>query len=484
MSYKILDCSTHVSDALRDGVTAGVFDECSVSVVGKRVEIAKGKLLLNGIPVIIDGREIIAIPDDYDDGNYYVVGVMKIEDWKPVSFYLSLRDGLNLRRDGIQSKDGIIEYGLVEIGLSGQKIVARRILPIIREKNCQKNQVVYLKKGFVEGVKLNILDATDGEFSKISILARTTYTDGKYVGSGDFTLTSTTGNLLDVEGLEVRDVGFMDGEKFVTPQNIWGAIDVYENGFSVCGQDSLDVEETRGVLNFNIGKISAGTYYLSFKAKPTYLLMHDEEMRNVSVEIYANKNLLTRYDGQVFEEENVSKEISTSFKLEEDSVVEFKVFVHGHTVRLTDFCMSRDKKISYVPYGLDVRKVKIRDKQGNAYVLHSTGYASDEITFDGDECILIKRAEVGESDKVMTRPYANYNEFGSIGIAYSGGEIEGEPRPIVYELVEYKRIPLSEECANALRGIRTYRDKTIVEIVPDGFNPTIRGYYSKDFYKA
>lgn len=484
MSYKILDCSSHVSDGISDGVVAGVFDECSVSVVDKRVEIAKGKLVLNGIPIIIDGREIIPIPDDYGDGNYYVVGVMKIEDYKPVSFYLSLRDGLNLRRDGIDNKSGIVESAIVEISLGENKVLARRILPILREKNCQKSHPIYLKKALKSGESFNISDATDGEFSKISILGRSTYQKNNYVGVGDFTITSTTGNLFDIEGLEIRDIGFLDGEKFITPNYVWGTVDSVENGISAHGRDVLDDEQSRGLLHINLGKMRAGTYHLSFKAKIEYMYFFMEEEKNVSVEIYDSTDMLTRASSADFETEGDVRDFYTSFTLNNDGVVVLKIFLHGHKLVLTDFCLSKDNKISYIPYGLDERQVEIRDKKGNSYTLLSTDFASDEITFDNDECVLIKRVDVGMSNEVITRPGANYKYQNDRDIAFYDGTMSGDSRLVIYELVNYQRIPLSDECARALRGIRTFRNKTILTTTTTTQKPIIKAQYSKDFYNA
>lgn len=483
MSYKILDCTHGVSEATSDGVVKGVFDECSVSAVGRKVVIAKGRMVLNGVSVLFDGREIIPIPDDYGDGRYYVVGVMKIEGGKPYSFYLSLRDELNLSRSGLDGDLGVVEYLIADVGVSGDKIWARRILPVVNFKNVEKIDAFILKKGFAKGENLNISDAISGIIPQISVCGNCGNIDGKLVGVTDFHLISKTDNLFDVDGLDVRDVGYDDKEGYyVAPKNVWGIVDKIENGFEVWGADMVFSEEARGTLTFHYGNLSAGNYHFGFKAKPQYSYEFSEEERNLSLEVYLDGVKVTRIEGDILENLNVQKDINYPFTLDGDGVVEFKIFLHGYKVQLTDFYLNKDTKADYVDYGYDERVVEIRDKDGNAYELLGTNFVKDEITFDKGECVLIKRLERGVSNEIKTRVGANFISENSIGAANLDGDIEGEPRNVVYELVDYKRIPLSEECVNALTRVKTYRTKTLIDSVGSAVKPYFKINYYKDFY--
>lgn len=483
MSYRLLDCTHGVGEAMSDGVVKGVFDECSVSTVGRKIVIAKGRMVLKGIDVLFDGREVIPIPDDYGDGRYYLVGVMKVEGGKPYSFYLSLRDELNLSRSGLDGYVGVVESLIAEVGVSGDKVWVRRNLPVIELKNREKLGTFNLKKVFVMGESLNISNATSGELAKISIFGKTSVIDGKLVGVSDFRLISKTGNMFDFDGLDVRDIGFDDKEGYyLSPQNIYGTVSIINNGVEAQGCDLPNEEEYRGVLDIHYGKMRAGNYFFGFKAKAIQMINFLEDERNVSAEVYLNGVKVNRVEGDTFTSINVDKEINLDFTLEEDGDVEFKIFIHGHKVQLTSFYLNENEKIDYVDYGYDERMVEIRDKDGNAYELLSTGYADDEITFDGGECVLIKRVDRGMSNEVVTRKIAHYRTPNVNGMADFEGLIYGEPKSIVYELVEYKRIPLSEACANALVGIRTYREKTNIDTVGSAVKPILKVNYYKDVY--
>lgn len=483
MSYKVLDCMHGLNQSLSDGIVKGVFDECSVTSVGRKVVIKKGQMVLSGINVLIDGREIIPIPNDYGDGRYYVVGVMKVKGGNAYSFYISLRDELKLDRSGLDCGDGVSEYLIAEVGLCADKVWARRVLPIINVKTDEKPDAFIFKKGFVSGENLNIADATSGVVSKISIFGNCAKIGEDLVGVTDFTLISKTGNLFDLDGLDVRDIGFDDKEGYyVVPYSIYGIPDKIENGFEVFGCNMLSDEASRGVLTFHYGNLGAGNYHFGFKANPTYLYDFLETECNVSVEVYLNGVKIERIEGEKFQLMNVQKQIDLPFEIEEDGEVEFKVYVHGHKVQLTDFYLSESAKIDYVDYGYDERFVEICDRENNAYELLSTGCVSDEIAFDGGECVLIKRVEKATDSVVTTRKCANYRMLNSVGTADFDGTIYAYGQTIVYELVEYKRIPLSEACADALRNVRTYRDKTVIDSVGSAVKPCFKVVYNKDVY--
>ena len=482
MSYKILDCTRGVSEAISDGVVKGVFDECSVFTDAKRVIIAKGLMVLSGVDVLFDGREIIPIPDGYGDGRYYIVGVMKVEGGKPYSFYLSLRDGLNLSRSGLEDESGVVEHLIAEVGVSAGKVWAQRVLPVIGAKKYSKSELDFFRKKFKEGTKLSISDAINGEFSKFSIFGMS---GPGLAGVGDFRLVSRTANILDIDSIDIRDIGFDDGEGYyVVPENIWGAVEWSDKGFTVHGRDGLDCEDERGVLKIHYGTLESRDYCFSFKACAEYMYSFMDEEKNVSVEVYTDGVKIARVDGELFGSTGVTKKISVPFTVSAaTSVVEFKIFLHGHKLILSEFCLSEGATADYVEYGMDERAVEIRDRKGNSYKLFNTGFARDEITFDRGECVLIKRVARGRSDLVRARPFSNCVGIdGMINIANYDGEIWGNVVDVLYELKEYERIPLSDECANALTGIRTYRGTTVVDSIGSEIKPFFKAYYKEDVY--
>lgn len=478
MSYKILESIHGVSDFAKDGVVGGVFDECSVVTVDRKVIIKKGKLIIAGVSVLFDGREVIAIPDDYEDGSYYIVGVLKIDGGYPYSFYLSLRTTDKVERSDMES--GVIESVICEINVSGEKIFARRILPTLNTENFEKFDEDFSKKSFVSGEKLTILDAKDGHFAKFSLLGNFKR-EGGLVGVEDFSIVSTTGNMFDWESIDIRDVGFDDKEGYyLAPTSILGNVKRYKNGFEAIGSDSLENESARGFLNIHYGTLTAGSYYFDFKLNPTYIYYFMEDERRLSVEVYIDGEKLTRVDGPIIESENAEKSISVPFEVVKDGVVEFKLYLHGHGFKLYDFCLSKGTQISYVDYGYSKKEVKIRDKDGNFYELLSTGYAHDEVTLDKGEWVIIKRVGRGLSNEVTTRPRAYYVDIVGKAFANYNGELMCDSQEVFYELEKYQRIPLSEACSKVLSKIRTFSDKTTVDSEGSGAKPIFSAYYYKD----
>ena len=484
MSYKIQNFAHGVNNAISDGVVRGVFNECSISAEGRKVVIEKGKMILSGVEIIFDGREVIAIPDCYGDGRYYIVGVMKVEGIKPYSFYLSLRDEDCLTKSTVDNQS-VIEHLIGEVAVSSNKVIARRILPVIGAEKSKNFETIKLKKGYAEGENLNIRDAIEGVFPEISIRGRSGFVDGVATGVSSFKLVSKTGNMFDLDGLDVRDIGFDDKEGYyIAPDYIYGIIEREENGFRVLGRDMLDEEQSRGMLNIHYGNLAGGQYHFAFKATAIRLYSFLEEEKNVSVEVYGDGEKITRVDGDLFSTVGEEKEINVPFTLEGEKSVEFKIFVHGHEVKLTDFCLNSGSKIDYVDFGYDEREVKVTDRFGVEYQLMSTGYVRDEITFDKGECVLIKRVDKGISSKVTSRPGAHYSTPDADDTAWFDGSLMCNECEVIYELVEYKRIPLSTECEESIKNLSTYRGKTVVETSDTAVKPLLKATYYKDIYSA
>ena len=483
LSYKILESVHGVSDAVSDGVVRGVFDECGVSSVGRRIFLAKGKIVIAGVSVLFDGREVIALPEDYGDGRYSLIGVLKVQQGKPYDFYLSVREGEEVTRDPLDCDNGVVECKIAEIAIGGGKVNVKRTLPLVDTvENSKKSYENSSQKGFEAGRKLTILDAKDGVFSEFSILGDKLYEGGKYKGVSAFNVVSHTGNLFNLDGLDIRDLDGDDGNGiYIAPSYIWGVVQRRGNGIEVYGQDSLSDERERGLLTIRLGDFEPGNYYLDFSALAPYIFTFMEEEKCVGVKVYLDGEEIKSINSEHFSTNSDAISVKVPFSIAQKGVLVIKIFIHGHNLYLSDFCLSRGSDIAYVDYGYQKTHVEIKDIYGNTHELMSTGYAHDEVTREGGQYVIIKRTETSDKPQsVKTRKRAYFINENSSGLSTYDGGMGHALGNILYERINYERIPLAPECAKVLDTIRTYSGKTIVECVDTQVNPVFRVRYSKE----
>lgn len=484
MSYKLHSCKT-VGKKLTDGVLEGFFDDCAISAEGSMITISKGKLLVSGYEVVVDGREVITIPSEWESGEYYLIGSLAVEDFLAKSFYFALRDSASIKKEEVfKTGFGKYEIFMAKVVKDGENTSILPLISVIREDGVER--INRYNHGEIRHASIIIDDGEQGFLSGVELLGETKCTGNGhfYCVPSEFNVICKSKNLFDYKSAEVKS------EKtgnYVYGENFMGDILKYNNGFDVLSQFNYEVSPFGGgELELYVGRLDAGTYTLSFdalwKANHYYVEQNNLAYRAKVGGVEQSEDVVMLSVGR-------KSRIDYTINVTTQSEVSIIFYFNGMDIRFSDIQVEKgETATSYVDYAEAKIPVKIRDTEGNLHELYSVVSGRDEVVCRDGKHYLIKRMAIDDKNvpeekvKPLSFYYGNY--FVDICPYIGGGQIMvNDGDKVLYEMKEPIEYELDESGLNGLSCIPVFGVE--FELTTDcEVKPIISASYAKSPYTA
>ncbi len=457
MSYKLHNCGIPEKNGV-NGIVSGVFEECAISADDKAVYISRGKMLIAGYEIEIDGREVVGIPSDWKSGVLYLIGTLAVSDGVGENFHFSLRSTNSLVQNDVYGKGyGTYEVLIGEVvnayGFWGAKSTLKVLVDKMDEKRGSNANSVS-----VEGERIVIDDAENGYLKNVRLLGNMAIDDkNEIVGvPAVFKITSSSKNLYDYATAKILQEGEEKTGNYVYGERITGEIKRIQNGYRAKGWRNPDADFfSNGYIEMSLGYLEAGDYRIGFDVFVNEV-WGNEGARCFFEAVQGTENngyLMRAYTEGVEQRDN-----DCFFTILKPGYTQFRIHLLGHDVSIRNIqCEKGNIPSSYSEYFNSEVGIEIKDVNGVRHTLYSVGDTHDEVYCDGGSYKLIKRVKfkmggvTGDS-----KPYSHYFNMQTRETNQTGNTTDivlAEPIMIAYTTLTPEIYELDSELMHNLERI-------------------------------
>ncbi len=394
MSYKLHNCGIPEKGQV-NGIVKGVYDECTMRVEYNAVYISRGKIIVCGYEIEIDGREVVGIPSDWASGDLSLVGALTVQNGKAVEFKLSLRQGGTLRQDDVHGKGyGIYEVLLATVTCSNGVLHIKREIEILSD-NFEFDKSEYKSKA-VSGQVLHINDAKRGYLKNLSLLG---YSQGVLPNRlscvpSRFKVVTQSVNLYDYKSAKIVQKGEVPSGNYVNAVKVVGELKEIDNGFR-----ALSLREkggnffTNGYIEFFVGHVEKGNYCISAD-----IFVHEAWEDNNECICFFQAFKDDTDLGYTMRSFNLGETVrgEARYIVEEEGDLRVRFYFSGLEISMSNIQVEKgDNFTQYTSYFKSEKDITLLDKDGNAQQLYGINDCQDEIFYEDGKYKLIRRIKVG-----------------------------------------------------------------------------------------
>lgn len=486
MSYKVKSYAISGTGE-KNGVVPGVYEECATFAEGNVVTISRGKLIIAGFEITVDGREVLSVPHEWQSGEYYLIGSLAIKDEKVESFVFSIRDNKKVRKDSVRGEGrGVYEEIIAKVYKNDNLIGVSREIPLLLGNTEDKVVPANFPRKTISGQNIALEDAQYGKLTNVYLKGVCSNRGNGQIWRvpAEFTIFSGTPNLFDAQEYTVVTDKDKKVGKYVYAEKVSLAEKDDKDFRFISWKESGSEYNSNGYVDFHIGELKASYYTFSFTLTSPHPWADGNPTNSVKIRVVQDGITLETFDYTL--EKSQVNEISICSTFTTPGDVVLRIFFNGLELTLRNLQVENDlMKSTYSPYGRYENDIVIVDKKGEKYELMSTPKVQDEVRKINGKYYLIKKTAESYEDVSDAKKYTQY----WINTTRTAQSVDGtgvisvpEGAFVVYELDEYKVIELNEDYLVGLENIRTYFGRTIIK-GGELIGPSICGEYAVDLIK-
>lgn len=470
----------------KDGVVEGILDELEVTHEDNKIILGRGKLIVSGYPVLFEGREVIGISSEYENGAYMLVGVLNVSGREAKSFYLSVRQAGELRCDDVLAKgEGVVEVVLVDFVIKKGKITEciqsfEKIVGGKPEENAEEiqnlsrriddladtSEASYTKiiENSVDG-RIYLTDCQKGCFKDLKLFGACKIS-GKSVNYVPSTMkiVSRSKNCFNYEGF-VADMDF-NGTNKVFYNACEEEVVKENNGYTIIGYKAMSAdcfEPTNGILQVNMNTMHKGVEYtLSFDVI-AHSIWEEENVSNqmgFSVNSGSTQLLSQALEIAVGEKRHFSFTITTV-----TNELRLAYYFYGSKATIANIQIERGNvETEYTKFEGETYEFTFKGIDGTLHQIGGIGDVCDEVYMENDVPILLKKTGRSNQNITDAKPGSTYKRYSGEEVTENGEITVASGEYVVYELNEYKKIML-DKTVLPIKSVKSYYPITEVSIV-------------------
>ncbi|MBQ2714335.1 MAG: hypothetical protein IJF76_01750 [Clostridia bacterium] len=448
MSYKV-NARVAPITGNKTGIVPDVYEECAVFAEGRLVTLSRGKLVISGYEIEVDGREVINVPYDWKSGESYIIGSLAVKGGFANSFRISLRENLTLTTDDVLSLgEGVYEVLLAKVFV-GEEVSVKSCMDLLLDGDSLDSGVP------VRGESIALTDAKRGFLKNVRLCGRSKG-DGidtiSHVPSR-FRIKAYSKNLFDYKNCPIALFEEDKKSSYVCADQVSGYVDKFDEGYNVRAWKMGGVNpELEGFLEIGLGRVSKGAYAFSYDVTVLESWYGNEE-NNVLCVVYANGEKIT--NKQVSGTLNQNTRDTFSFSLSEESEVVVKFYLSGLYVHIGRIQFETGEDATeYTPCFDFSTEIVIRDLKGAEHELRSTSSAHDEIVKYNGKYVLLRHTALAYEHAIgLAKPFSNYIYNTSSSVNYLDNISDVLVMPGEYALYEPKKFEVVELDQSGLVGL-------------------------------
>lgn len=456
MSYKLHNCGIPEKGQV-NGIIKGVFEECVMKVEYNAVYISRGKIIVCGYEIEIDGREVVGISENWAD-ELYLIGALTVENGKATEFKLSLRNSSALKKDDVLGKG----YGRYEVllatvkSLNGNYQIKREIEVLSDNVEFDKSEY---KTCVSRGEILSMNDAKRGYLKNVAILGNSQGIAPNRLSCvpSNFVVKTQSANRFDYQGTRVLKEGENPSGKCVSGVKVTGEIQKFNNGFrALSWRETSGDFFANGYVEFFVGRLEKGDYFLTAD-----VFVHEGWEGNDECTCFFQVFQDDLDMGLTMRRYNIGETVrgEANVVLTEDCDLKIRFYFSGLDITISNIQVEQGTAFTqYAPYFSSKTEINVLDKDGNAHKLYSINNCHDEIFFDEGKYKLIKRIKMGGHEVVDDmKDYSYYYDGGMLEIKYHEKDknvvSSTEEGILIYPTKNPEIIELDQDSMSALKTI-------------------------------